>query len=161
MSGLRKREGSAYLLVIVVFIFVSLFSALMMSNLTQTIYQANAYGMQTQCYYLNNQAARATVAALIDNNNELIKTMSFPREDTMKHKDSSGIEIGSSRIVLKKEYHDYYGENEAWVVAEITTTIKDLRAARYGEDFTYMGTVMVLIDNPLIQLYNVNIEDFR
>jgi hypothetical protein len=159
MSRLHRRKGSTYLLVVVVFIFVSLFSALMLSNVSQSIFQINTYGLQMQCYYLNQQAAEATVAVLLDNDNELLNGMSYPQVDTMTHTESSGTVLGNSKITLTKEEHDYYGESKEWAVARIVTTIPDHRASRSGNDFNYVGSVMILIENPLVQLYNINPDD--
>lgn len=157
---MRKYNGSAFILVIAVFIFVSLFSALMISTVNQSIYQTHTYGMQTQCYYMNNEAANATVAVMLANDNDLLKKVSGPQSATMIHTDEDGNPVGTSVITVQKENHNYYGENQPWVVGRITTTITDKRAERQGEPFTYEGTVMILIDNPLIQLFNLNPEDF-
>lgn len=158
-----KRNGSSYLMIILVFVFVSSFSALMLSTLNQSIYQTNAYGLQMQCYYLNNQAAKATVAVLLkdkDDDYEFMKTASFPQTAVLTHTNADGSqEVGRSTIQLTKEYHDYYSESRAWIVARITTTIKDKRSSNSGNDFTYEGTAMVLVENPIIQLYNINPEN--
>lgn len=163
MKANHKHRGSAYILVILVFIFVSLFSALLLSNLNQAIFQTNAYGLQMQCYYLNNQAAKATVAALLADNNDLLNRLAASGDvqtTTMVHKDAGGNSVGSSSIKLTREYHTYYDENKEWIVATILTTINDPRVSRQGEMFDYKGTAMILVDQPLIQLFNVNPEDF-
>lgn len=161
MKKPHKRKGATYLLVIIVFIFVSLFSTLILSNVSQSVYQFNAYSLQMQCFYLNRQAADATVVALLtedDVGNTLLKTSrtSFPKVDTMTHTASDGTLLGSSTITLTKENYDYYGESKEWAVARIETSIPDPRGSRRGEDFNYSGSVMVLVENPLIQLYNIN-----
>lgn len=157
----HKHNGSTYMLVLVVFIFVSVFSALMLSNLGQTIFQTNTYEMQMRCYYMYDQAAKATVAALLKDDNELLNSVTTERTQTIEHKDESGEVVGRSTITIKKDHLNYYGENAEWIVGEITTTITDLRAVRAGEDFSYEGTVMVLVSNPLIQLFNMNPEQFK
>ncbi len=160
MRRVTKRRGSTYLLVIVAFVFISLFSGLMLSNLSQTIFQLNTYGLQMQCYYLTRQAADATVAVLLDNNNQLLNSLngSGGMTDLMTHTDGNGAVLGTSTITLTKEYHDYYNENKEWAVATIRTTIQDPRAPRAGQDFTYTGSVSILIDNPLIRLYNIDLD---
>lgn len=156
----RKRKGGAYLLVIAVFLFVSLISTLMLSTISQSVYQTHVYGMQMQSYYLTNQAADATVAVLLADDNLLLNSMSYPQTDTMIHTDESGTVLGSSQIRLAKERHDYYGDNKEWIVAYIETKIPDQRGSREGEDFSYKGSVMILVENPLIQLYNINPDNF-
>lgn len=161
MNRNHKRQGSAYMMVIMVFIFVSVFSAMMLSALSQSIYESHAYSLQMQCYYLNNQAAKATVAALLADDNQLLRDATYPKLDTLEHKDAAlSKDLGISEIRLTRENHDYYGESKSWIVADITTTIKDPRATRAGQDFTYVGSVMVLEENPLIQLFNLNPNDF-
>lgn len=163
MKANHKHRGSAYILVILVFLFVSFFSALLLSNLNQAIYQTNAYGLQMQCYYLNNQAAKATVAALLADDNDLLNRMNASggvQTTTMIHKDADGDVVGSSNIKLTRESHVYYNENKQWIVATIVTTIDDPRASRQGEKYDYTGTAMILADQPLIQLFNLNPEDF-
>ena len=163
MKDKHKHSGSAYMLVILVFIFVSLFSALMLSNLNQAIFQNNAYGLQMQCYYLNNQAAKATVAALLADDNDLLNKIAISggvQTTTMIHTDADGNPVGSSSIKLTRENHTYYNENKEWIVATIVTTIIDPRTSRQGKEFDYKGTAMILADQPLIQLFNVNPEDF-
>lgn len=157
---LRKRKGSAYLLVVVVFLFVSLFSALIFSNVSQSIFQLNTYGLQMQCYYLTQQASEAAVAVLLSDNNALLQSeTSYPQEDTMIHYGIDGTTyLGKSKITLTKESHDYYGESKRWAVARIVTTIPDPRASRDGEDFSYTGSVMVLVENPVVQLYNIDLK---
>ena len=118
---LRKRKGSAYLLVVVVFLFVSLFSALIFSNVSQSIFQLNTYGLQMQCYYLTQQASEAAVAVLLSDNNALLQSeTAYPQEDTMIHYGIDGTTyLGKSKITLTKESHDYYGESKRWAVARI------------------------------------------
>lgn len=160
MKKLKKRTGAVYLLVIVVFVFVSMFSAMMLSSISQSIYQINTYGLQMQCSYFNQQAADATVAALLDSGNELLNSdVGYPRVDTMTHKALDGTTVlGESKITLKKENHDYYGESKAWAVAEIETTMPDPRAANKDGNVSYVASLMVLVENPIVQLYNINPE---
>ena len=61
-------------------------------------------------------------------------------------------------ITLTKEVHSYYGTDEDWVVARVETTIPDVRGDRIGEPFTYTGSVMILLSNPIVQLYNISPE---
>ena len=170
MSKSHKRTGSAYMLVIVVFLFVSVFSAIMMSNLGQTIFQTNAYAMQMQCYYMGNQAAKATVAALLEVQKDpdggeqktVIRSdyLNYKNQNKMEHKDKDGNVLGTSVITLYEKPYPYEGELKDWIVGYITTTMTDRRANRQGDDFTYESTVMILKDNPLIQLFNLIPEGF-
>lgn len=155
MRKLHIRKGSSYLLVIVVFLFVSLITAIMVTGLNQSIYHSHAYALQMRAYYLTGKAADATVAVLLADDNELLKDLPYPKEDSMTHMDGSHV-VGLSKIKLTKETHSYYGENKEWIVAAIETTIPEQRGSRTGKSFTYTGTVMILVENPLIQLYNIN-----
>lgn len=150
----NMRQGSTYLLVVVVFLLISLFTALMVSSLNQTIYQMHAYALQTRAHFLNREAQDTVVAVLLDNQNELLKRVSHPQSDVFVHTDGLDV-IGESEITLTKETHKYYTEDEEWVVARITTTIPDVRGDRLGEPFVYRGTVMILLKNPIVQLYNI------
>lgn len=155
MNKTHMRQGSGYLLVIIVFLVVSLFATLMLSSLGNAIYQTHTYSMKMQSYYLTKEAADATVAVLLSDDNALLKTLTYPQTDTMPHS-SGGEVIGSSEITLTKELHDYYGENKEWIVARIKTEIPDQRGSRAGEQFVFEGSVMILLENPMIQLYNIN-----
>ncbi len=158
---LKKRTGSSYLIVIVAFIFVSLFSALLLSELDQSIYTTNSYALQMQAYYLNHEAASATVAALLQDdgsgkyNYETLSSTYFASESTMEHT-YNGNHLGTSHIRLSKEQHDYYEVNKNWIVATINTEIADNRAGNTTGKYTYKGTVMILCENPIVQLYNID-----
>lgn len=151
------HSGSTYLLVVVVFLLISLFTTMIVSSLNQTIYHMNAYALQSKAYYLNREAQDAVVAVLLDDQSERLKNLSYPCSDSMTHTDESGM-LGKSEISLSREFHEYYSENEEWVVARIVTTIPDVRGNRAGEPFTYTGTVMILLKNPIVQLYNISPE---
>lgn len=162
-------KGSTYIYVIGVFLVVSMLTTLSVSQLNQSIYENHAYNMQMQCYYLTYEAADATVYVLTDDykeNRDLLRHMDYPQTNEIKHydpevanPDESDI-IGVSSITVTKEIHDYYGEDREWAVATITTTIPDKRGSRMGEDFSYVGSVMILMDNPVVQIYNINPNSF-
>lgn len=156
MRKSKKRKGSVYLIVVMIFLFVSLFSALMLQTLSQSIFQTHMYGMNMKCYYLSRQTADAVVAALLQHNNELLNDLHTTMNDSMEHLNEAGEPVGNSHIVLRKERHTYYDENKEWVVAYITTTIPDERGSRQGETYTYEMTLMILVENPLIQLYDID-----
>ncbi len=155
----KKRNGSAHLFVIGALLIVSVFSAFIINLLQTDTYQLHAYSLQMQAYYLADEAASATVSALLaDDDASLLQTGAFPMSDTMTHT-ASGTELGVSEIHMTKETHSYYEEDKEWIVIRITTTIPDNRAERAGESFSYKMTVMVLVENPLVQLYNINPDD--
>ena len=155
----KKRGGSAQFIVIAALVLISVFSAYIIHVLQSDIYQIHAYSLQMQAYYLADEAASASVSALLaDDDVSLLKTGTFPMQDQMIHTVSGG-EIGVSEITMTKETHTYYSENKEWIVIRIQTGIPDTRAERRGETFTCSLTVMVLADNPLIQLYNINPDD--
>lgn len=151
----RSHKGSAYLYVIIIFLVVTLFSTIMLSTLNQAIYQSHTYSMRMQAYYLTDEAADATVAVLLDDSDDLLNHLSYPQTDTMIHT-SGGDVIGTSKITLTKEFHNYYGENKEWIVAKIKTEIPDQRGSREGEMFSFEGSVMILLENSMIQLYNID-----
>ncbi len=155
----KKRGGSAQFFVIAALVLISVFSALVLSTLQQDIYQLHAEAMQMRAYYMADEAASAAVSALLaDDDASLLNTGVFPMQDTMTHV-SEGETLGSSSIRMVKETHPYYNEDKEWVVIRIVTTLHDDRAGRRGEDFTYSITVMVLAENPLVQIYNINPDD--
>lgn len=155
----RKRGGSAQFFVIAALVLVSIFSAYIIHVLQADIYQMHAYSLQMQAYYLADEAASASVSALLaDDDASLLKTGSFPMHDEMIHT-VSGEEIGRSEIDMCRETHPYYEENKEWIVIRIRTTIPDNRAGREGKPFPYSVTVMVLSENPLIRLYNIDPDD--
>lgn len=157
MRKIQKRKGSAYLLVVIVFLVLSLFTTLMVTSLNQSIFQMHTYALQMKAYYLNHEAEEAVVAILLDNSNDLLEHLAYPQTDSMEHTDGSEV-IGESVITLTKEVHSYYGTDEDWVVARVETTIPDVRGDRIGEPFTYTGSVMILLSNPIVQLYNISPE---
>ena len=155
----KKRAGSAHIIVLAVLVLISVFSAFIVHQLQADIFQINAYSLQMQGYYLSDEAASAAVSALrADDDASLLKTGTFPMTDTFKHV-FSGEQVGVSTITMTKETHPYYEEEKDWIVIRITTAIPDPRASRAGEDFTYQATVLVLVENPLIQLYNINPDE--
>lgn len=155
----KKRAGSAQFFVIAALVLISAFSALILRTLQQDIYQLHAEAMQMRAYYLADEAASAAVSALLaDDDASLLMTGTFPMHDSMTHV-SEGETVGVSVIDMVKETHPYYNEEEEWVVIRIKTTIPDTRADRQGEGFSYSITVMVLVDNPLVKLYNINPDD--
>ena len=159
MKPFKKKKGSAQFLVIGALIIISVFTAYIVRVLQTDIYQMHAYKLQMKAYYLADEAASATVSALLaDDDASLLKTGAFPMEDTITHR-VSGEEVGVSRITVRKETHPYYEENKDWIVIDVVTTIPDERAERKGEPFTYSSLSMVLVDNPLVQLYNINPND--
>ncbi len=159
MKVLKKKRGSAQFFVIAALVLISVFSAFIITTLQSDIYQLHAYSLQMQAYYLADEAASASVSALLaDDDVSLLLTGNFPMEDTMKHV-VDGKEIGSSHITMDRETHSYYDEDKEWVVIRIVSTVPDVRAERRGEDFSYRMTVMVLADNPLVQLYNIDPDE--
>ena len=155
----KKHGGSAQFIVIAALVIISVFSAYIIHLLQNDIFQMHAYSLQMKAYYLSDEAASASVSALLaDDDESLLKTGIFPMHDTMTHI-ANGERIGVSDISMTKEVHPYYEENKDWIVIRIRTTIPDDRAERLGEDFTYSMTVMVLAENPLVQLYNINPDD--
>ena len=155
----KKRGGSAQLFVIAALVLVSVFSAYIIHVLQADTYQLHAYSLQMQAYDLADEAASASVSALLaDDDASLLKTGAFPMHDTLTHT-VSGKEVGVSEIDMRKENHLYYNESKEWIVIRISTAIPDNRSGRRGEDFTYSMTVMVLAENPLVQLYNINPDE--
>lgn len=155
----RSHRGSANLYVIVVLMVVSLFSAIILSSLNQAIYQSHTYGMKMQSYYIAKEAADATVAVLLADGDELLNSLQYPKTDTMSHT-SGGDVIGSSRITLTKEFYDYYGENKEWIVARIHTELPEQRGSRSGEMFSFEGSVMILLENSMVRIYNIDPDAF-
>ncbi len=160
MKKLRKeRDGSVQIYVIAALVLISVFSAYLIHLLQSDIFQMHAYSLQMQAYYLADEAASAAVSALLaDDEASLLATGTYPMHDTMVHT-AAGSQIGVSSIDVTKEIHPYYDEDKVWVVIRIETSIPDPRAGRSGEDFSYGTVVMVLADNPLIQLYNIDPND--
>ncbi len=167
----KSRKGSAYLYVVIIFLFVTLFSAIMFSMLQQSVYQTHTYSLRMKAFYLTKEAADATVAVLLEvpektlanpDPKPLIKTMSYPATDTMTHTVNKTTVVGTSVITLTKEKHDYYGESKDWIVANITTTIPDERNTKPGTTtgavYTFKGSVMILWENSMIQLYNITLD---
>ena len=155
----KKRSGSAQFFVIAALVLISVFSAYIIHVLQADIYQMHAYSLQMQAYYLADEAASASVSALLaDDDESLLNTGVFPMSDVLTHT-ADGEEIGVSRIDMCRETHPYYDENKEWIVIRIKTAIPDDRAGRAGEEFTYSETVMVLVENPLVRLYNIDPDD--
>ena len=157
MKRRGRRRGSSFLLVVVIFCVVSVFASLMVTMLNRSVFQLNTYAVQMRAYYLNHEAQEAVVAALLDNDCEVMKYSSYPRTDSMTHSYELE-ELGQSTIVLTKEIHPYYGTDRVWAVARIHTTVPDSRPDHDGQEFSFEGTVMVLFDNPVVQLYNISPE---
>lgn len=153
----RKNKGSAYLYVIVVFVVISTFTAFMLSGLNHTIFQMHTYSIHMKAHYLNLEAEETLVAALLQDNRQLLGGLSYPASERMDHLDN-GTRIGESAFHITKERHNYYGQPKEWVVARVTTTVYDERPGRVGDPFTYEGTVMILLENPIVQLYNLQPE---
>lgn len=154
-----KKRGSAQIFVIAALVLISVFSAFVIRVLQADTYQIHAYSLQMQAYYLANEAASASVSALLaDDDESLLETGTFPMHDRMVHK-NDGKEIGTSDINMCIEKHNYYNEEKEWVVIRIETNIPDNRAARRGEAFGYEMTVMVLRENPIVRLYNINPDE--
>ena len=161
MKRLRKRRGSAYLTVVLVFIAVSLFTTLMVTTLNRSVFQMHSYALMMKARYLNYEAQEAAVAALLSGSSELLYSISeTPRSDTLTHVSGSDY-LGESTITLKKGEYPYYDATAWWVVAYVETAIPDPRADRLGEDYTYSGTVMVLLDNPIVQIYNADVDSLN
>ena len=155
----KKRAGSAHIIVLAVLVLISVFSAFIIRQLQADIFQINAYSLQMQGYYLSDEAASAAISALLaDDDASLLKTGTFPMSDTFTHT-FSGEKVGVSEITMTKETHPYYDEDKDWIVIRISTAIPDTRAERSGQSFTYEMTVMILSENPLVQLYNINPDD--
>lgn len=155
----KKRKASAQLFVIGALLLISVFAALVLRTLQQDIYQLHAESLQMRAYYLADEAASAAVSALLaDDDASLLLTGNFPMQDRMVHTYDGEVQ-GHSDISMTEETHLYYEQEKEWIVIRITTAIPDNRAGRAGEDFTYSITVMVLVDNPLVQLYNINPDD--
>ncbi len=155
----KKRKGAAQLFVIGALILVSVFSTYVIKKLQADIYQMHAYSLQMQAYYLAEEAASASVSALLaDDDASLVQTGAFPIQDQMIHT-SNGAQIGTSQIRVTKEVHNYYNENKDWIVVRVNTSVPDTRAQRRGQPFTYSMTVMILRENPLIQLYNIDPDE--
>ena len=152
---LRKRQGSAYLLVVVVFVCISVFTTLLVTVLNRSIFHMHTYAMQMQAYYLNHEAQEAVVAILLDDDRDLLQNMEYPQTDSMTHTFESET-LGESEITVSEEVHPYYGTDAAWIVARVVTTIPDKRSGREGESFSYSGTAMLLKENPIVQLYNIS-----
>lgn len=157
MMRVRKNKGSAYLYVIVVFVVISTFTAFMLSGLNHTIFQMHTYSIHMKAHYLNLEAEETLVAALLQDDHDLLKNLPYPASESMSHYDN-GTRIADSDFRITKERHNYYGERKEWVVARVTTTVYDERPGRVGEPFTYEGTVMILLENPIVQLYNLQPE---
>lgn len=156
MFFFKKKNGSAQIIVIAALLLISVFAALVLRTLQQDIYQLHAESLQMRAYYLADEAASAAVSALLaDDDASLLLTGSFPMQDRMVHTYGGKVQ-GHSDISMTEEMHLYYEQEKEWIVIRITTAIPDNRAGRAGEDFTYSITVMVLVDNPLVQLYNIN-----
>ena len=163
MSKLKKTRynGFVYAYVIGVFLVVTLFSTLVITEINQAITENHIRSMSMKSYYLCYQAADATVASLTMDENELLRNLPNPPTGNIIHTDNtSGETIGESNIHLKEEYHEYYGKNKKWIVAYIETKIPDERVSHKGEDFCFEGSVMILADNSDVRIYNVNPKQF-
>lgn len=161
MKRAKKRTGSAYLVVLMIFLSISLFSTLMISSVNHSIARSHAHSLQLKAYYLNQEAQEVAVAVLRKDEDKLLKELASKsgaaaqRTDTMTHRNKkTNQEIGTSTITLKKEQAPYYGANEDWIVAEVTTVIPDERASKKGANFTFQAKVKLLAKNPIIQIYN-------
>lgn len=150
----KKKAGSSHIIVLGVLVLISVFTVYIINVLQNDIYQINAYSLQMQGYYLCHEATSAAISALLEGDDEaLIYTNDFPMTDSMTHTFDDE-EIGESVITMSKEQHPYYEiESTAWIVIDVTTTIRDSRNG-HSSDFTYMTTSLVLVDNPIIQLFN-------
>ena len=163
MKQIKKRVGSAYLVVLMVFLAVTLFSGLMISGLNQGVTRTHVHSLQMKAYYLNREVLEATVAVLRADGDQLLKSTNQQREDKITHhNEKTQKDIGESTVTIKREKHPYYKENKDWIVIHVTTKIADERVnqKKDGEPytFTYEGTAMVLVDNPIIQLYNTPLK---
>jgi len=150
----KRKKGSVLLFVVCIFLFVLLFSSLALKNLSQAIYQTNIYGIQMQQYYLNREAVEVIVAVLRADDNDLLENFDNPRQERLTHSDDDGNYLGYSTIYLQKVKADYYGQDLDWIKATITTYTVDKRASSDGDLLEYVGELMVLVKNPIVQLYN-------
>lgn len=78
--------------------------------------------------------------------------------------------LGVSKFTLEAKKYLYYGDAKDWVVITTVTTIPDTRAARKGgassvfdgtslegqKGFEYTSTTMILVENPLVTIYNAD-----
>lgn len=152
----KKRKGSAYLLIILIFLFTSMTSALMISRLNHAIHQSYVEGIQMQAYYYTKMSAEATVAALLADTEDLLDNFTGTPTQTLQHTDASGVILAESVITMRKELRDYYGTDKEWAVVNITTTIQDGRSNHAATKYTYTGSVAVLVEQPIVQIYNIS-----
>ena len=158
MKLLRKKKvGSSHIIVLGVLVLISVFSVYIVNQLQNAIYQINAYSMQMQAYYLSYEATTASISALLADDEAalLYNTDGFPMNDSMTHT-FDGVTVGYSEIVMLRKVYPYYEvESADWVQIDVTTTIPDHRLGRpEGSDFTYQTRSLVLVDNPMVQLFN-------
>lgn len=165
MKVFKKRQGSSYFLVILAFLVITLFSTLTISGLNNGITRTHAYALQMKAYYLNREMLEATVSALRANGNNLLKTTDTKGKvnPPITHiNEETKEDIGETVVKIKKVTHKYYGKPKEWIEIQASTKIKDERADKQkkGEkySFSFEGRALVLIENPVIQLYNVDVE---
>lgn len=147
----HRKRGFTLIVVIGIFLFVSTSLIFLASSINNRIYQNYRYALQMKGYYLTIKSADIVVAALLKDDN--YKKMSYPKTDKIVHFDESK-EIGESEIVLSKEIHPYYEDDKDWIVVNIKTMLENNENSTM--EFSYIGNVMILIENPIIQLYDID-----
>ena len=156
---LKKRKGVVSIFAVGAFVVISVLTFYIIKVIKNDIYQMHAYKLQMQAQFLADEAASAAVSALLmedtasllstgewENNVRLTSNM-----DHVYHNET----VATSHIEMQGAKALYYGTEEDWVVITVTTTMDDPRPENTTGDFTYMMTVVVLENNPLIQIYNI------
>ncbi len=159
---LGRRRGAGLMYVVGLLLFISLFTAIIISSLRTGVYQMDSYSLQTKAYYLNNEATSAAVAALLIDEEELfnaMKSTTAPKTDTFTHLDGS-VQVGVSTITLRKENHLYFNENKDFIAITVTTVIHDPRAESKDHSYTYESHSYVMAENSDVRLYNISPSDF-
>ena len=158
---LKKRKGVVSLFAIGAFIVISVLTFYIISVIRNDIYQMHAYRLQMQAQFLADEAASAAVSALLmDDSASLLDTTDWSvdvlesRMDHIYHNQT----VGQSSITMQGAVAEYYGDPKDWIIITVNTTIEDPRPENTTGQFTYMMTVVVLKDNPLIQIYNIDPE---
>lgn len=174
ISKYKRRKGSAYIYVLVVFVFISLLSAVAINvsrwNLHDTVLQQQ----RMKAYYLTRSGIDVSLAALLQedvNGYSLIQSFSKYQDPSGSKKLAQTIEykagaevIGTSKITAKSITEVNAGKKERWIQVDVNTEIPDIRASaddthRKGinkRNIVYGGSVKVLVENPLFQKFDVS-----
>ena len=161
---MKFRKGIVSLLAVGAFVLISALSFYIITVIRNDIYQMHSYQLSMQAYYLAKEAASASLSALLmerSNADPLIQQTDWTQETLysfISH-EYNGVQVGTSDVTASGLSAPYYGETRQWVVLTVETSMNDSRAANNDGQFTYTMYVIILKDDPSIQIYNFTPDD--